>query len=67
MEKLSELEMTELLRSALEESEEFGQELQSASTFREAGLLTNNEGLELRLSNGQIFQLTLRTYQRRGL
>lgn len=50
--------LTEVIYEGIESLYE-GEEEIDITSFEEAGLLTNNEGLVLRLENGEEFQLTI--------
>jgi hypothetical protein len=51
----------ELVQLAIEEHEMFEEHLQGQTrTFAEAGLLTNDEGLVIRLADGSEFQVTVK-------
>lgn len=48
-----------LLDTALDESEDFRHLASSVSSFEDAGLLTTNEGLVVRMADGAEFQVTV--------
>lgn len=50
--------LTEVIYEGMESLYE-GEEEIDITSFEETGLLTNNEGLVLRLENGEEFQLTI--------
>ena len=47
------------LEEALYNYENFDYEVKSVSTFEQAGLLTNNKGLVVRLEDGSEYELTI--------
>lgn len=58
---MTEQEFVDLLREVLAETEETdeGQEVKYTSTFSDAGLMTSNDGLVVRLADGSEFQVTV--------
>lgn len=53
----AELKMVEFIRQLLDSTDEIG--VARLDTFEEAGMLTHNEGLVLRLDDGSEFQITV--------
>jgi actin-like ATPase involved in cell morphogenesis len=51
---MTETEMTETVQEALRESI-----FAEVRTFEEAGVMTMNQGVEVRMSDGSVFQITV--------
>lgn len=60
-ERMTEKELAEILRERLEGYSEDGlaYPIDIVKTFEETGLLTSNEGVVVRLTNGEEFQVTV--------
>jgi hypothetical protein len=58
-ETMSESDLREALSEALQEYEASGEVVRSVASFSEAGVLTYNEGLVVRLEDGSEFQITI--------
>jgi len=59
---MTEQDFREVLQDALYEYEADGNsEIKDIRTFREAGLLTHDEGLVIKTSNGAEFQVTIKS------
>lgn len=52
-------EFTEALQNVLENEASELLPISSVRSFREAGVMTNNNGLVVRLANGEEFQITV--------
>jgi len=52
-------ELTALLQDAIYDHDELNEAGAETRTFEEVGVLTMNDGLELRLNDGSRFQITI--------
>jgi len=57
---MTETEFCEALREAVQSTDEpLGEHVSNISTFKEYGVLTRNEGLVVKLSDGSEFHVTI--------
>ena len=56
---MDEFKMQEYIREALEGHVDLGDSVKRVETLEEAGILTRNAGLVIRMNNGSTFQITV--------